>query len=68
MQKEVFKTLIKEGQDEIQEIELYQRPLDFEERGRYVLVGIRRAGLETLHLNSQKRRLPKSIIFLTTDY
>ena len=40
MQKEVFKTLIKEGQNEIQEIELYQRPFDFEEQGRYVLVGI----------------------------
>ena len=44
MQKEVFKTLIKEGQNEIQEIELYQRPFDFEEQGRYVLVGIRQAG------------------------
>ena len=44
MQKEVFKTLIKEGQDEIRDIELFSRNFDFEEKGRYVLVGIRQAG------------------------
>lgn len=43
MQKEVFKTLILEGQAEIRDIELYQRPFNFEEQGRYVLVGIRQA-------------------------
>lgn len=44
MQKEVFKTLIREGQDEIRDIELYPRSFEFEEQGRYVLVGIRQAG------------------------
>lgn len=44
MRKEVFKTLIQEGQTEIQGIELYQRPFLFEEQGRYVLAGIRQAG------------------------
>ena len=44
MQKDVFKTLIKEGQDEIRDIELFSRNFDFEEQGRYVLVGIRQAG------------------------
>ncbi len=44
MRKEVFKTLIQEGQTEIQGIELYLRPFLFEEQGRYVLVGIRQAG------------------------
>lgn len=44
MQKEVFKTLIKEGQDEIRDIELFRRDFEFEEHGRYVLVGIRQAG------------------------
>ncbi len=44
MQKDIFKTLIKEGQDEIKEMELYRRPFFFEEQGRYVLVGIRQAG------------------------
>lgn len=44
MNKDVFKTLIKEGQDEIQEVELTRRHFEFEEQGRYVLVGVRQAG------------------------
>lgn len=44
MNKDVFKTLIKEGQDEIQEVELTRRRFEFEEQGRYVLVGVRQAG------------------------
>ena len=44
MNKDVFKTLIIEGQEELQEVELYERPFEFEEEGRYVLVGIRQAG------------------------
>lgn len=44
MQKEIFKILIKEGQEEIRDVALYQRPFEFEENGRYVLVGIRQAG------------------------
>ena len=42
--KETFRTLIHEGQEEIRDVELYDRPFDFEENGRYVLVGIRQAG------------------------
>ena len=42
--KETFRTLIREGQEEIRDIELYDRPFDFEENGRYVLVGVRQAG------------------------
>lgn len=42
--KETFRTLIKEGQEVIGEVELYDRPFDFEENGRYVLVGVRQAG------------------------
>ena len=42
--KETFRTLIREGQEEIREVELYHRPFEFEEYGRYVLVGIRQAG------------------------
>lgn len=41
---ETFRTLIKEGQDLIEEINLYDRPFAFEGSGRYVLVGIRQAG------------------------
>lgn len=44
MQKDVFKTLIKEGQAEILNVELNRRHFEFEEHGRYVLVGIRQAG------------------------
>lgn len=44
MQKDVFKNLIKEGQAELQSIELNRRHFEFEEHGRYVLVGIRQAG------------------------
>lgn len=44
MQKELLKVIIKEGQDEIRDVKLYKRPFEFEEEGRYVLVGIRQAG------------------------
>lgn len=57
MRKEVFKTLIQEGQTEIQEIELYQRPFLFEEQGRYVLVGIRQAGKSYLLYQRAKQYL-----------
>ena len=36
--------LIREGQSEIRDIELYERHFEFEDYGRYVLVGIRQAG------------------------
>ena len=42
--KETFRTLIHEGQEEIRDVELFDRPFDFEENGRYVLVGVRQAG------------------------
>lgn len=72
MQKEVFKNLIKEGQDEIQEIELYQRHVDFEERGRYVLVGIRQAGKSYLLYQRAKQLLAeghdiKEIVYINFD-
>lgn len=72
MQKEVFKTLIREGQDEIQEIELYQRPFDFEEQGRYVLVGIRQAGKSYLLYQRAKQFLAaghdiKEIVYINFD-
>lgn len=44
MQKDIFKILIKEGQEEIRDVELHRRDFEFEEQGRYVLVGIRQAG------------------------
>lgn len=72
MQKEVFKDLIKEGQDEIQTIELYERPFDFEELGRYVLVGIRQAGKSYLLYQRAKQFLAaghdiKEIVYINFD-
>lgn len=57
MNKEVFKTLIKEGQDEILEVELNRRHFDFEEQGRYVLVGVRQAGKSYLLYQRAKMML-----------
>ena len=42
--KDIFKTLIKEGQELLESVELNECPFNFEENGRYVLVGIRQAG------------------------
>lgn len=44
MDKEILKTIIKEGQEDILAVELYERPFEFEENGRYVMVGVRHAG------------------------
>ncbi len=44
MEKQVIKSLILEKQAEIQNIDLVERPIEFEETVNYVLVGIRRAG------------------------
>lgn len=57
MNKEVFKTLIKEGQEELRDTELFQRPFEFEEQGRYVLVGIRQAGKSYLLYQRAKQYL-----------
>lgn len=44
MDKEIFKILIIEGQELLQEVKLNRRHFNFEEQGRYVLVGVRQAG------------------------
>lgn len=44
MDKETLKTIIKEGQEEILSIDLYERPFEYEKNGRYVMVGVRHAG------------------------
>ena len=50
MDKEILKTIIKEGQEDIISVELYERPFGFEENGRYVMVGLQAAGLDPLPL------------------
>lgn len=72
MNKEVFKTLIKEGQEEIRDIELYQRPFCFEKMGRYVLVGIRQAGKSYLLYQRAKQFLAeghdiREIVYINFD-
>lgn len=72
MQKEVFRRLIKEGQDEIREIELYERSFEFEEFGRYVLVGIRQAGKSYLLYQRAKKFLQEGrdiqdIVYINFD-
>lgn len=42
--KEIIRTIIREGQEILKNVELYNRPFNFEANGRYVLVGIRQAG------------------------
>ena len=44
MEKELFRTIIAENQEYIGRIPLVQRPLDLEEYGYYVFVGVRQAG------------------------
>ncbi len=44
MEKRIIKAIIAERQQEINEIQLVERPIFFEEQANYVLVGIRRAG------------------------
>lgn len=44
MEKETISTIIRDGQDYIPEIKLFNRPIEFEKRGNYVFVGVRQCG------------------------
>ena len=46
MDKEILRTIIREGQEEIAAVQsdLYERPFSLEANGRYVLTGVRHAG------------------------
>ena len=44
MEKEIISTIIREGQEYIPEIELFERPMEFEKQGNYVFVGVRQCG------------------------
>lgn len=44
MEKEMLVNIIREGQDIIPEISLYDRPIELEENGNYVFVGVRQCG------------------------
>lgn len=42
--KETLRMIIREGQEQIRDVQLYERPFTVEANGRYVLVGVRQAG------------------------
>lgn len=44
MDKELFRAIISENQEYIGNIQLVERPLNIEENGNYVFVGVRQAG------------------------
>ncbi len=44
MEKEIISRIIREGQDYIPEIELYNRSMELERKGNYVFVGVRQCG------------------------
>ena len=56
---ELFKTLIKEGQEMIAQVDINQRELELEKQGRYVFIGVRQAGKSYL-LYQQAKQLIKS--------
>ncbi len=72
MTLEAIKTVIKEGQEDLLTVQLYERPFEFEEEGRYVLVGIRQAGKSYLlyqrarHLLSQGHSISE-IVYINFD-
>lgn len=44
MEKEIISSIIREGQDIILEIKLFERPVEYEPNGNYVFVGVRQCG------------------------
>lgn len=70
--KEIIRTLIKEGQETLEEVELYDRPYEFEENGRYVLVGVRQAGKSYMLYKRAKQLLasghsPEEMVYIDFD-
>lgn len=59
--KEVFRLLIREGQETIRDVELYDRPFEFEDHGRYVLVGVRQAGKSYMLYKRAKQLLAQGL-------
>ncbi len=59
MNKETFLNIIIEGQEEIANVELFEREHEFEEVGKYVLVGVRQAGKSYLLYQRAKQLLKK---------
>lgn len=72
MDKEILKSIIKEGQDEVISIELNERHFKFEDNGRYVLVGARHVGKSYLLYQKAKSLIanghhPDELLFINFD-
>jgi len=59
MDRELFRTIISEGQEYIGDIKLVRRPVSMEESGNYVFVGVRQAGKSYLLYQKVQEMLSK---------
>lgn len=69
--KETFRSLIREGQELIGDVKLYDRPFEFEDNGRYVFVGVRQAGKSYMLYKRAKQLLAEGYpleAFLYIDF
>lgn len=57
MDKQIVKRVILERQQEVRERRLVVRPITFEDKANYVLVGIRRAGKSCLMIQDMQQRI-----------
>ena len=62
MDKELFRVIISENQEYIGNIPLIERPLDLEESGNYVFVGVRQAGKSYLLYQRVQQMLKKGFV------
>ena len=72
MDTEILKRIIREGQDIIPQIELYERPIVFEPNGNYVFVGIRQCGKSYMLFERAKQLLQagtdiRDIVYINFD-
>ncbi len=70
--KETFRVLIREGQEDVRDVEFFDRPFEFEENGRYVLVGVRQAGKSYMLYKRARQMMGKGclledIIYINFD-
>ena len=70
--KETFRVLIREGQEEVRDVEFFDRPFEFDEIGRYVLVGVRQSGKSYMLYKRARQMMGKGclledIIYINFD-
>ncbi|MBO4772437.1 MAG: AAA family ATPase [Bacteroidales bacterium] len=72
MNKELVRNIIVENQQLIQQIELVERPFEFEDKGNYVFVGVRQAGKSYMLFQRAKQLLKQGydidqILYISFD-